>query len=309
MLLSVIIPTYNSQKFLKTCIKCLKQQLTRDIEFIFINDGSTDNSLKIIEYNIKNDNRFKIYSKKNTGYGDSCNYGISISKGKYIAIFEPDDYIPKDFYSELINNIDGELDIIKYNGIYKVQNNQKSRLFNYYNHPKNNFYFRNYKKILYSHPSITNGIYKRDFIQRHKIKFCTGSGASYQDEQFRISIFYTNPLTKIIDKCKYEYIIHGDNSINYKGKKLNIQAIEKNWQEQLAWVTNQKFDVYFNYVYAYRQMLNIYKKTKNYQIVKSFFKIHNKMVYPNYFYYLNVNTFDLFKYYINLIKNKIKDFK
>lgn len=308
MLLSVIIPTYNSQKFLIKCIKCLKQQLITKTEFIFINDGSTDKSLKIIEYNTKNDDRFKVYSKKNTGYGDTCNYGINISKGKYIAILEPDDYIPKDFYSELINNIDDELDIVKYNGIYKIQNNQKSRLFNYYDHPKNSFYFKTYKKILYSHPSITNGIYKKDFILRNGIKFCTGSGASYQDEQFRISIFYTNPFIKIIDKCKYEYIIHENNSVNYNNKKLNLQAIEKNWQEQLEWVTSKNFDIYFNHTYAYRQMLNIYSKTKNNQIAKLFFKVHRAIIPPRYFYYLNLSTLDLLNYYINIVKVKIKDF-
>lgn len=98
---SVIIPVYNSEAYLKTCIESLVNQTLKDIELIFINDGSTDNSLKILETYTKKHKQIKIYSTENKGVGNARNLGIKKAHGKYIGFVDSDDYVNKYYFSEL----------------------------------------------------------------------------------------------------------------------------------------------------------------------------------------------------------------
>lgn len=101
---SVIIPIFNSEKFLKKCIESVISQNYENIEILLINDGSTDNSLDICNYYKLHDKRIKIINKKNTGVSDCRNIGISISTGKYIIFVDSDDYIHPDYIEILVNS-------------------------------------------------------------------------------------------------------------------------------------------------------------------------------------------------------------
>ena len=90
---SVLVPIYNSEGFLRECLDSLIGQSVRELEFILVNDGSTDNSLAIMEEFKKSDARIVVLDKKNTGYGDSLNQAMRLSRGEYIGIVEPDDYL------------------------------------------------------------------------------------------------------------------------------------------------------------------------------------------------------------------------
>ena len=92
---SLVVPIYNSSKYLNKCIDSLVNQTLKDIEIILINDGSTDKSEKIIkEYN---DKRIKYISKKNEGIGKTRNRGIKEATGEYIAFVDSDDYLNEHF--------------------------------------------------------------------------------------------------------------------------------------------------------------------------------------------------------------------
>lgn len=109
--ISIIVPIYNAEKYLNRCIDSLINQTKEELEIILINDGSTDNSEKIIkEYN---DKRIKYFKNKNQGIGKTRNFGIEKTTGKYIMFVDSDDYIEKDacekLYSKAINN---NLDIV-----------------------------------------------------------------------------------------------------------------------------------------------------------------------------------------------------
>ena len=83
---SVVIPVYNVEKFLKECLNSIVNQSLEDIEIICVNDGSTDNSLEILnEYSLKDD-RMKIISQKNGGHAVATNNGMAIAKGEYLCI-------------------------------------------------------------------------------------------------------------------------------------------------------------------------------------------------------------------------------
>jgi glycosyltransferase involved in cell wall biosynthesis len=90
--ISIIIPIYNVNKYLRECLDSIINQTLKTIEIICVNDGSTDNSLEIIKEYIY-DNRIIIINKNNSGYGDSMNQGLNIASGEYIGIVESDDYV------------------------------------------------------------------------------------------------------------------------------------------------------------------------------------------------------------------------
>ena len=98
---SVIIPVFNSEQYLKPCIDSLLNQTLKDIEFIFINDGSTDNSLKILKEYAKKNKSIKIHTTENLGVGHARNLGLEKAKGKYIGFVDSDDFINKHYFSEL----------------------------------------------------------------------------------------------------------------------------------------------------------------------------------------------------------------
>lgn len=89
--ISVIIPVYNMEKYIGECLDSVLKQTLTDIEVIAINDGSTDESLKIIQEYQKNDNRIIIIDKKNAGVGAARNDGIKAATGEFLAFMDPDD--------------------------------------------------------------------------------------------------------------------------------------------------------------------------------------------------------------------------
>ncbi len=94
---SVIIPVFNMEKFVAECLESVLQQTLNDIEVIIINDGSKDNSLKIIREYQRRDNRIIVIDKENAGVGAARNDGIKAATGDYIAFMDPDDmYASKD---------------------------------------------------------------------------------------------------------------------------------------------------------------------------------------------------------------------
>lgn len=106
MLVSIIVPIYNSEKFLYSLLNNLIQQTYKNIEIILVDDGSTDNSLKICNEFKKNDNRIKILSKENEGVSVTRNKGIDVATGEYITFLDSDDTLNSKYIEELVNNID-----------------------------------------------------------------------------------------------------------------------------------------------------------------------------------------------------------
>lgn len=101
---SVIIPTYNSEKYILRCLLSLSIQTIKDIEFILVDDGSTDSTLEIIKQFISTDSRFKLITKNHSGVADSRNLGLIKSSGKYIGWVDSDDYVPKRYFEILVDS-------------------------------------------------------------------------------------------------------------------------------------------------------------------------------------------------------------
>lgn len=117
MKFSIIVPVYNTEKYINRCLDSILNQTYKNYELIIVNDGSTDNSQKIID-------KYKInsYIKENGGPGDARNYGLSKAKGDYILFVDSDDYIDENLLDTLNKSIKNE-DIIRFQ-YYKEVNNE-----------------------------------------------------------------------------------------------------------------------------------------------------------------------------------------
>ncbi len=100
-LISVIVPVYNAEKYLKQCVESILNQTYQNIELILIDDGSTDNSLDICNRYKKADNRVKVITQKNAGAAAARNAGLAVCKGDYLGFVDSDDYIDNDMYDIL----------------------------------------------------------------------------------------------------------------------------------------------------------------------------------------------------------------
>ena len=100
---SVIIPVYNTENYLRQCLDSLVNQTLQEIEIICVNDGSTDNSLKILYEYEKKDSRFHIISQKNQGPGAARNIGLHRALGKHLIFLDSDDWFESDFLKKMIS--------------------------------------------------------------------------------------------------------------------------------------------------------------------------------------------------------------
>ena len=94
-LISIVVPLYNVENYLKECIDSILTQSYHNLEIILVDDGSTDNSGKICDNYAKKDSRIKVIHKENGGASDARNYGIKEAKGKYIQFTDSDDFYDK----------------------------------------------------------------------------------------------------------------------------------------------------------------------------------------------------------------------
>ena len=303
-MISVIIPIYNMEKFILRTVNCLKKQDAQDIEFLMVNDGSTDCTLELMTRAIDDDNRFRILTITNQGYGHACNLGIFEAKGEYVAIYEPDDAIDPDFYSELAATARKfpVADIIRYNGIYKVIDGHPIRLYAWKEKYTGQILDKyQMKRFWRSHPSIYNGLYRRQFLLAKKIRFCETPGAAFQDAPLIVSLFYSSPLIFIINKTKYYYTIHEEQSINNIHDK--VPCIIENWRQEIDWFNgngfkNKNFLIYKMYI----QIYSITKQLKDLQM-RNHLLLETKKLFSCRVIYSSIATArHLLRYNIFLIK-------
>ena len=104
-LITIIVGIYNGERYLKECIDSIINQSYKNLEILLVNDGSTDNSLNIIESYLKNDNRIKLINQDNSGVSASRNNAIDASTGDYICIMDQDDILDKEYVNYFLKLI------------------------------------------------------------------------------------------------------------------------------------------------------------------------------------------------------------
>lgn len=116
-MISVIVPIYNTAKYLEKCVNSILNQSYKDLEILLIDDGSTDDSLSVCKQIQKKDGRIKVFHKENGGIVSTRVYGMKKATGEYIAFIDSDDWIEKSMYEELIDKIEN-VDLVT-SGIYR----------------------------------------------------------------------------------------------------------------------------------------------------------------------------------------------
>lgn len=205
--ISVIIPVYNVEDYLAQCIESVVNQTLDEIEIICINDGSKDSSKEILETYQAKDKRIILVNKANGGYGAACNTGLSLARGEYISIIEPDDFIDVNMFEVLYNLAKkNNADIVK-SAFYEYKDgrdgnppyNEKINWSAQYKMPETVFKIQDFPQFLYFHPSIWSCFYKKSFLESINISFKEAKGAGWVDNPFQVQtmcmaekIFYTD---------------------------------------------------------------------------------------------------------------------
>ena len=205
---SVIVPVYNVEKYLERCLNSLVNQTLDDIEIIIVNDGTKDNSEKIIkEFLDKYPQKIIYLKKENGGLSDARNYGIPYAKGEYIAFLDSDDYIEKEMYKEMYELAKKEnSDMVECDFIWEYPDKIKEDIGQIYNG----------KKEMLEKVRVVawNKLIKRSILEKTKIQF--PKGLRYEDVEFTYKLIpYLDKVAFL--KKPYIHYTQRDNSI------INVQ--------------------------------------------------------------------------------------
>lgn len=171
---SIIIPVFNIENYVGACLESIKKQSIQSFEAIIINDGSSDNSLRIIESATLNDKRFKVINQINSGVSKARNTGIKQVSSEFIAFIDGDDLVPPDYLETLLNAIQQtDMAIIGSKNLHP-NGNTSTRLkvrTNHYSTSQNPLeLIQRLSAGEWEYPNW-NKLYRSEIIQKHKIAF------------------------------------------------------------------------------------------------------------------------------------------
>lgn len=224
---SIIIPVYNTAKYLEKCLASIVSQTLKDIEIICVDDGSTDNSVSILEEFAKQDKRIKIIVQNNQKQGAARNRGISSARGEYIAFVDSDDYVAEDFFEKLYTAAnENNIDIATAGIIRKREKSQKYRLV--YNESQIAKSIDDKLRLCTSiggdyNWNVWNKIYKKDFLLTNKIWF--DENVLFEDINFTIKAIYLSNSIIAVPDSYYYYCVRSDSVVKGKTSKEKRQNL------------------------------------------------------------------------------------
>lgn len=231
--ISIIVPIYNASKYLKKCLDSLVNQTKKELEFILINDGSTDDSESIIKS--YNDSRIKYFKRSNHGIGKTRNFGINKAVGKYIMFLDSDDYLEENACEELYKKIEKEkLDVVVCD-FYRVDSNSKEveKIISF----KNTSLKDNPNLLLNINLAPWNKIYRSALIKNNNIKFI--EDLKYEDAPFvALSLLKSKKIGKV-DKPLINYTIHEKSETTVRDERIfdiiKIVDIIRSYFKDYSW--------------------------------------------------------------------------
>ena len=268
---SVIVPIYNNEAYLRQCLDSILRQSLKDIEIICVNDGSTDSSEEILKDYVNRDSRIRVITHKNSGYGRSMNVGMEAARGEYIGIVESDDYISRGMLSCLYRTAKRKrADIVK-SDYYEFREDGEKK---YVRTPTDPSLYgkvisaNTNEEIYHFRMNTWTGIYRRDFLTLNGIKHNETPGASYQDNGFWFKTLTLAERVVFIRRAFYHY--RQDNptsSINSQGKVYAMCEEYRHIEEFLAsYPKLRKMHLgsllakkYHNYFYTYKRIGEEYR--------------------------------------------------
>ena len=306
--LSIIVPIYNVEKYLAECLDSLVNQNIDNYEIILVNDGSTDNSQKIIDdYASKHPEIIKPLIKENGGLSDARNYGLERASGKYITFIDSDDFVTENYYEKMLKKAEDEdLDLVIADMVYFWEDNSRE---NFVQRGLNNKVLDEKKALFLSSLSVCNKLFKKELFNSLDLHFT--KGLWYED--IPVTLMYFANLKKLayLEEPKYMYRQRGGSILdtNYSPKMHDIFTIfdmvnkefkEKNlfneYHSELEYLYIEHFLVYG----AFR-----FLRTDHYEELMSKAFAYVKKEFPNYKKNKYIKTFNI-KNRLFLFTNNLK---
>lgn len=293
--LSVVIPVYNSQNYLKKCLDSVVNQTLKDIEIICVNDCSPDNSLDILKEYAQNDNRIKIIDfKENKGVSIARNTAMEQAKSEYIGFVDSDDWIDLDFYEKLYNKaVNTNSDIVKAKIVQYIDETKILSL----NWDDNEKIKKNKSSFIYG---FTTAIFKLKIIQENKITFPEFLH-NFEDPYFLIQYIYFSKKIDFIEDSYYYYRKNLHSATN----NFSLDKIQRSSLKILDLINSlqlEKEDYLIIYNHFYSYLLN---NCENYNFLNDKLLIYSNLVFE---YIKNAKYNDVIYYYYkkNYKNEKIK---
>lgn len=280
-LLSIIIPIYNVEKYIKDCVLSIIKQTVFNIEIIFVNDGSTDSSMSILtdilnKESIEVQNCFKIINQLNQGQSSARNNAIEIAEGEYIAFLDSDDFLSKDYINKVINVIqNNNPDIIRISAEkFYIDSNEKMKSMK--------FHQDKYSRLYEINTELRIDIFNENhwypwlsIIKKELIEIDFPVGYYFEDAVFMSALYLKSKNIYFLNEKLYFYRHNLESSLNSKNRK-NINKIEESLNFCLKYFSKKMVSeklysiIFLNFLRAYCIFL-----LENNEFIKSF-KIHWK---------------------------------
>lgn len=247
---SIVVPVLNVRQYIERCLDSLVNQTLTNIEIICVDGGSTDGTLDILTKYQNEDSRIVIIDSPIKSYGYQMNVGIQNAKGTYIGIVEPDDFVEKHMFCEMLNKTRyiGEVDFVK-GGYFEYSDDFRECSYQMNTVISEEYYDRvldlncNFDLRLIDINHIWSAIYKRSFLIDSNIRFNETKGASFQDTGFSILTgFLANKCIYTKDSFYY-YRIDNPNSSVKSDSKIScvvdeIKYVESELIKRKQWNIN-----------------------------------------------------------------------
>ena len=263
MKISIIVPVYNASEYIGICIDSILNQTYQNFELLLINDGSTDNSLRILEDYAKRDKRIRVINQKNMGVAKTRNKGIQLARGEYIMFIDNDDYIDSDYLEQFIKFCDGQDIVI--GGYRRVDLSGKIL---------KKFFLKDTDWSKYMFITPWARIFKREFLLENKIEFF--SYPIGEDIYFNLKAYSLTDKIKIISYIGYNWL-YNDSSVSntiHKGFNEKVDIIFLlNQIYQLRKIGNQNFIDYYCYKFGIWYLFYSGRGVKKDKFLKEYQKI------------------------------------
>ncbi|MBQ2681795.1 MAG: glycosyltransferase, partial [Eggerthellaceae bacterium] len=251
---SVIIPVYNVEAYIRESIESLQMQTLTDFEAICVSDGSTDASMAIARLIVADDPRFRFFEKENGGQGSARNYGIELARGEYITFLDPDDYYLPETLNELVtyaqaNNLD-YLDFTAHS-FYETARARQARNESYYeNRPhiegimSGRELFVAYQQAVEYHCSVCLHFFKRSLLDAQNDQPALRFDESlpvHEDELFSPLLIVRAERAAYLPKACYQRRVRDESSMT-SGRGLRNVACMYEVQKQLRAFAEQEMN-------------------------------------------------------------------
>ena len=207
-MISVIMPIYNAGAYLYKSIGSIQGQTEQDFEIIAVDDGSTDNSLEILESLAREDDRIRIISREEKGYAVTMNEALDNARGEYVLNVDPDDWIEHNMFERMLSEMEDDVDFVKCAFVFELPEGRQEDY--YYSDEAVEFCPRRLSpelkmRFFASQVAIWSCLIRRSFIEEHNIRLNPTPGAAYQDAAFIFQINACAEKVRVIPDVLYHY--------------------------------------------------------------------------------------------------------